>query len=140
MRYSCQEFQEFSRRAFTQCERARNSCQESCIFLKPLVRILARLIPRAPRICTISQELVKNFRKTTNCFDRKTPKSTNNLSGKPRSQEIQERPRIVSRILGKPNQRWKESRGLKIPVQFTIDPHAEIPNRKSKPLSRFMRC
>ena len=36
---------------------------ESCIFLKPLARVMARFLPRAPRICMILQDVAKSFKK-----------------------------------------------------------------------------
>ena len=46
----------------TQCNISWNSCQESYNFLKPLVRMLTRFLPRAQRICTILQDLAKDLR------------------------------------------------------------------------------
>ena len=76
----------------TQCEISWNSCQESCKFLKLLVRILPRFLPRAPRICTILQDLGKNFKKNAYFFRLK--KRTKMVL----VQKIfQEKPRILSK-------------------------------------------
>ena len=97
----------FWRLVITQCKISWNSCQESCNFLKPLVRILTRFLPRAPRICTILQDLAKNFKKNAYFFRlkkrRKRVFSTKNLPGKTenlvkKSKKIQETPRILTRV------------------------------------------
>ena len=96
------------------------TCQESCNFLKPFVRILTRFLPRAPKLCTTLQDLAKNFKKNVEFFRlkkrRKSVFSTKNLPGKTKNfvkkskkikkrqeysqeiREMQEMPRILTRV------------------------------------------
>ena len=97
----------------SQCNISWNSCPESYNFLKPLVRILTRFLPRTPRICTILQDLAKNFKKNTQFFrlKKRTKRvfGTKKLLGKNQEscQEIQEIPRN-SKKSKKRHESWQE--------------------------------
>ena len=55
--------------------------------MKPLVRILARFLLRVPRICTILQDLAKNFKKNAKLFSTEKKRTKSNFCTKT-SQEI----------------------------------------------------
>ena len=96
--------------------------------LKPLLRILAGFLPRAPRLCTILQDLAKNVAENAK-FVRPKICSQKNLSGRTKkyqesckkSKKVQETPRILPRNPGKSKNRrekarWNASQVFRFPV------------------------